>query len=166
MAESVITVSLITIACVICATMLIAAIYPAMNRASSSVTATTDQLGDRIETSIEIIEKAKDSSDSSKCYVWVKNIGSSRIAKIDTSDIFFGETGAFQRLTYSDPLSGKSWNYDIMGGDGDDRWDPKETLRITIENVDTINAGEGHEYFVKLTLYNGESAEGVFSFSE
>jgi len=52
-----------------------------------------------------------------------------------------------------------------MGDDTDDWWDPKETLEITIENVDTINAGAGYEYYVKMILYNGESAEDVFSFS-
>ena len=165
MAESVITVSIITVACVVCATMLISALYPAMDRASSSATVTAEAMGDRITTDIEIIEKAKDSSDSSKCYIWIKSIGSVTIDGIDSADLFFGETGEFTRMSYSDPLSGNSWKYSIVGGDGDDRCDPKETLEINIENVDTINAGAGYEYYVKIILYNGESAEDVFSFS-
>lgn len=165
MAESVITASIITVACVVCATMLISALYPAMDRASSSAIVTAEAMGDRITTAIEIIEKAKDSSDSSKCYIWIKNIGSATIDGIDSVDVFFGETGEFTRMSYSDPLSAKSWNYDLLGGDGDDRWDPKETLEINIENVDTINAGAGYEYYVKIIIYNGESAEDVFSFS-
>ena len=168
MAESVITVSIITVACVVCATMLISALYPAMDRASSSATVTAEAMGDRITTSIEIIEKAKDSSDSSKCYIWLKNTGSVTIDSIASADVFFGETGEFTRMSYKDPFSvvpSHEWNYDIVGGDGDDRWDPKETLEINIENVDTINAGAGYEYYVKFILYNGESAEDVFSFS-
>ena len=163
MAESVITVSIITVACVVCATMLISALYPAMDRASSSAIVTAEAMGDRITTAIEIIEKAKDSSDSSKCYIWIKNTGSVTIEGIDSADLFFGETGEFTRMSYSDPLSAKSWNYDLLGGDGDDRWDPKETLEINI--TDTISIETGEYYYVKIILYNGESAEDVFSFS-
>jgi archaellum component FlaG (FlaF/FlaG flagellin family) len=68
MAESVITVSIITIACVICATMLVSAIYPAVNRATSSVVSSSAKLGDRIETSVDIIAEANESSYE---YVWV-----------------------------------------------------------------------------------------------
>ena len=160
MAESVITVSIITVACVVCATMLISALYPAMDRASSSATATAEAMGDRITTDIEIIEKA---NSGSICTIWVKNIGSSTIDRIDSTDVFFGRTGGFTRMSYSDSLSGQSWNYDIMGDDTDDRWDPKETLRINIDNGSQIDTGV--DYYVKIILYNGESAEDVFSFS-
>jgi len=153
MSESVITSSIITIACVVCATMLITTLYPAMDRASSSVTATAEAMGDQIRTDIEIIEKAKNTGNS-ECYIWIKNIGSATIDNIDTMDVFFGETGEFTRMT-DDKL-----DYDPVDGDGDDRWDPKETLKITI--TDTISTGV--DYYVKIILYNGESAEDVFSF--
>ena len=165
MAGSTISVSIITIACVVCATMLVTTLYPAMDRASSSVTATAEAMGDQIRTDIEIIEVAKDSSDITKCYIWVKNIGSSTVAKIgSTMDVFFGETGDFTRMSYKDPpISTGEWTYTPEGGDSDARWDPKETLKITINNSSEII--KDVDYYVKIILYNGESAEDVFSFS-
>jgi len=91
MSEAAITTAIITIACVICAVMLISAIYPAMHRATSSVITTSAKLGERIETSVEIVAEANETSYE---YVWVKNTGSSQLAPsdIECSDIFFGET--------------------------------------------------------------------------
>jgi len=170
MAGSAISVSIITIACIVCATMLVTVLYPAMNRASSSVTLTAEAMGDQIRTDIEIIEIANDTDASQppyKCYIWVKNIGSSTIDKISSStDVFFGATSNFTRMDYDSDISdSKSWNY-IECSDADGRWVPKETLKIHINNgtkvTDQINAGK---YYVKIILYNGESAEDVFSFS-
>jgi len=143
--------------------MLISVLYPAMDRASSSVTLTAEAMGDQIRTDIEIIEEAKVSN--SRCDIWVKNIGSSTIDKLDsTIDLFFGGTSDFTRMSYKDPLdSGKSWNYNECGVE-DGRWVPKETLKINIENGTGNEITKGYCY-VKIILYNGESAEDVFSFT-
>ena len=162
MSGSVISVSIITIACVVCATMLISTLYPAMDRASSSVTLTAEAMGDQIRTDIEIIEEAKDTDDVTKCYIWVKNTGSSTIDKLDsTIDLFFGGTSDFTRMSYiKDNLVSESWNYNECG-DVDGRWVPKETLKFNIKNGSDNSNGD---CYVKIILYNGESAEDVFSF--
>lgn len=158
MSESVITVAIITIACVICATMLVSAIYPAVNRASSSVISSSAKLGERIETSIEIIAEGNQSLYE---YVWVKNTGSSPIPQIENSDIFFGEIGNFQRITFnSSLLATPSWNYSIENDDGNGRWNVGETVKITIKSSSEITAGD---YYVKIVLYNGVSDEEKFS---
>ena len=158
MTETAITTAIITIASVICVCMLINAIYPAMHRATSSVVATSEKLGDRIETSIDIIEEANQSSYE---YVWVKNTGSSEIAQIENSDVFFGEINDFQRITFNSTLSvTPSWNYSIDNDDGDGRWDIGETLNITINSSSEITAGD---YYVKIIVYNGISDEDKFS---
>jgi len=158
MSGSVISVSIITIASVVCATMLISVLYPAMDRASSSVTLTAEAMGDQIRTDIEIIEKANNTGNT-ECYIWVKNTGSSTIDKLDsTIDLFFGGTSDFTRMTYADA---PGWIYNECGVE-DGRWVPKETLKITITDTDKISTGN---CYVKISLYNGESAEDVFSFS-
>jgi archaellum component FlaG (FlaF/FlaG flagellin family) len=157
MAESVITASIITIACVICAGMLVSAIYPAVNRATSSVVSTSAKLGERIETSIEIIEEA---NTSQYAYIWVKNTGASEISEIEKSDVFFGPIKDFQRIPYNSTLSSTpSWNYSIENDDNDQRWDIGETLNITIKSSG-ITSGD---YYVKIVLYNGVSDEDKFS---
>ena len=158
MSEAAITTAIITIACVICAGMLVSAIYPAMNRATSSVVTTSEKLGDRIETSIDIIAEANQSSYE---YVWVKNTGSSEIPQIESSDVFFGEIDEFQRIPFDSSLSLiPSWSYSIENDDGDGRWDIGETLNITINSSSVITAGD---YYVKIIVYNGISDEDKFS---
>ncbi len=158
MAEAAITTAIITIACVICAGMLISAIYPAVNRATSSVISTSEKLGERIETSINIIAEANQSSYE---YVWVKNTGASEIPQIENSDVFFGEINDFQRIPFNSSLSvTPSWNYSIENDDGDGRWDVGETLNITINYSSEITTGD---YYVKIIVYNGIADEETFS---
>ncbi len=161
MSEAAITTAIITIACVICAVMLISAIYPAMHRATSSVITTSAKLGERIETSVEIVAEANETSYE---YVWVKNTGSSQLAPsdIECSDIFFGETGNFQRLSYDADLApAPCWNYSIENdNNGNGRWDTGETVKITINCSSNIGSGD---YYFKIVLYNGVSDEDTFS---
>jgi len=158
MSEAAITTAIITIACVICAGMLISAIYPAVNRATTSVISTSEKLGEQIETSIDIIAEANQSSYE---YVWVKNTGSSEIPQIEKSDVFFGKINDFQRIPFDSSLSvTPSWNYSIENDDGDGRWDIGETLNITINSSATLTAGD---YYVKVIVYNGVSDEEKFS---
>ena len=161
MSEAAITTAIITIACVICAVMLISAIYPTMHRATSSVITTSAKLGERIETSVEIIAEANETSYE---YVWVKNTGSSQLAPSDIvcSDIFFGETGNFQRLSYDADLApAPCWNYSIENDNNrNGRWDTGETVKITINCSSNIGSGD---YYFKIVLYNGASDEDTFS---
>lgn len=157
MSEAAISTAMITIACVVCASLLASAIFPAANRATSAVVSSSTQLGERIETSIEIITEA---NDTSQAYIWVKNIGSSEISRIDSSDVFYGKINEFQRIPYNPTLSvTPSWNYSLENDDGDGRWDVGETLKITI-TTSGITAGD---YHVKMVLYNGISDEDKFS---
>ncbi|MGB2726892.1 MAG: hypothetical protein WBD09_00245 [Halobacteriota archaeon] len=158
MSEAAITTAIITIACVICAGMLVSALYPAMHRATSSVVVTSEKLGDRIETSIDIIAEANQSSYE---YVWVKNTGSSEIPQIESSDVFFGKIDEFQRIPFDSSRSViPSWNYSIENDDGNGRWNIGETLNITIHTSTSITAGD---YYVKIIVYNGISDEDKFS---
>lgn len=160
MSESVITVSIITIACVVCAAMLVNAIFPEVNRATSSVISSSANLGERIETSVDIIAEANESSYE---YVWAKNIGTSQLAasQIEKSDIFFGKVGHFQRISYNASLSSAPcWKYTIENDNGNNRWDTGETVNITIDFGSEITTGD---YYVKIVLYNSISDEDTFS---
>ncbi|MBE0516096.1 MAG: hypothetical protein IBX41_01725 [Methanophagales archaeon] len=161
MSETAITTAIITIACVICAGMLISAIYPAMHRATSSVISTSEKLGERIETSIDIIAEATNDT-SQHAYIWVKNIGASEIPQVENSDVFFGKINEFQRIPFNSSPSAPApcWSYVIENDDGNQRWDVGETLKITINSSTPLTSGN---YYVKIILYNGVSAEDKFS---
>jgi len=161
MAESVITVSIITIACVISATMLVSAVYPAVNRATTSMVSTNQLLTERIQTGCEIIAEA---NNSSYAYIWVKNTGSRAIPQIDKSDLFFGELNNFRRIPFDSACTAASspcWNYHIENDNNDnDKWDVGETINITINNGEELTPGE---YYIHIVLYNGISDEDRFS---
>jgi hypothetical protein len=158
MSEAAITTAIIAIASVICAGMLVSAIYPAANRATSSVIATSTKLGERIETAIDIIAEANETSHAS---IWVKNTGSSEIPQIASSDVFFGGIHTFQRIPYDeDRTPAPCWNYSLDNDDGDGRWDVGETLCVVINSSTPIAAGD---YYVKVIVYNGISDEDTFS---
>lgn len=157
MSETVITTAMITIACVVCASMLVSAIFPTLHRASSSVVSSSTLLGERMETSIDIIAET---NDTSQAYIYVKNIGASSITQIDSSDIFFGKTNDFQRIPYNATLSiTPSWNYAIENDGGNGKWDGGETVNITIA-TSGITTGD---YYVKMILPNGISTEDTYS---
>ena len=160
MAQNVITTALLTIACVVCATMFITAIYPPLTDGVSSLISTTTNLCEKIETSFKIIEE---SNERSREYIWIKNTGTSPILAIENSDIFFGEIDDFHRIPY-DKRQGEvpSWNYMMENDDGNERWDPGETIKIGIRYLRHREIPEG-TYYVKIILYNGVSTQDTFS---
>jgi archaellum component FlaG (FlaF/FlaG flagellin family) len=140
--------------------MFITAIYPPLTDGISSLISTTTNLCEKIETSIKIIEESNDRSSE---YIWVKNTGSSPIPVIENSDIFFGEINDFQRIQYDERQRHvPSWNYVIENDDGNERWDPGETIQIEIKYLRYREPPKG-DYYVKMILYNGISAEDTFS---
>jgi flagellar protein FlaG len=160
MSSEVITVSMITIACIICAAVLVTAVFPEINRATSSVISSSAKLGERIETSVDIIAEANESSYE---YVWAKNTGTAQLAEtqIERTDVFFGETDNFRRMTYDATLSSAPcWKYSIENDNGNNRWDIAETINITIDYGSAITAGD---YYVQIVLYNGISDADTFS---
>lgn len=159
MSETVLTTAIITIACVICAGMLLSAIYPAVHRATSSAIKSSAKLGDRIETSLDIIAVA---NDTQHLYIWVKNTGASEIPQVEHSDIFFGKVNEFMRVPFnaSPSAPSPSWRYTIENDDGDTNWDIGETLNITLSAANPFTAGD---YYLKIVLYNGISDEERFS---
>ena len=160
MSSEVITVSMITIACIICAAVLVTAVFPEINRATSSVISSSAKLGERIETSVDIIAEA---NELSYVYVWAKNTGTAQLAEtqIERTDVFFGETDNFRRMTYDATLSSAPcWKYSIENDNGNNRWDIAETINITIDYGSAITAGD---YYVQIVLYNGISDADTFS---
>ncbi|MBU4491243.1 MAG: hypothetical protein KKD69_02150, partial [Euryarchaeota archaeon] len=81
--------------------------------------------------------------------------GSKKIASslIEKTDVFFGATGNFKFIPYN-----AGWNYTIVNGDGDNDWDPSETLHISINS--TTPKGE---YYVGIVLYNSIAVSDYFS---
>lgn len=117
-----------------------------------------DTVDERMKSRINIVHAAN-TADRLSIYIWVKNVGSTKIAPVDDCDIFFGQEDDFARIPGAAEALGGSpnWDYEIEKGD---QWDPKVTVKITITY--TVDPGAG-TYYIKVVLPNGITEEYYFT---
>lgn len=148
-----VTILLIT-AGVVCCGVVFNAVYPAIGRSSGAMVTMASKIDDRIKSQIKIVQVA---DQGNEVFIWVKNVGATRIGSIEQSDIFFGKEGNFSRIAYGETGSSKPyWDYII---ENDTEWVPTATLKVTIH----LEAAPSGAYFLKVTIPNGISDEYQFS---
>ncbi len=158
--DKAITTALLIIAGVVCTIFIFNAVYPMVNRSSQAMISMTDTMDDRMKSRISIVHVAS-AADRQTSYVWVKNVGSTRIYNIEKCDIFFGQEGNFARIPYEGD-AGETyprWSYDIENGT---EWVNNVTVKFTITY--DIDPGSG-TYYVKVVIPNGIEASDFFSVS-
>jgi len=133
-------------------------IYPMVNRSSQAMVSMADTIDERMKSRINIVHAAN-SSNRTSVYVWVKNVGTTRIVSVEESDIFFGQENDFARIPYVDDAGGgyPRWEYTL---ENDTEWLTSATLKITITYDADPGAGT---YFTKVIIPNGISDEYYFS---
>ncbi len=156
--DKAVTTALLIIAGVVCMIFVFNSVYPMVNRSSQAMVSMADTIDDRMKSRINIVHVAN-SSDRQTVYVWIKNVGSSRIIDVDESDLFFGQEDDFSRISYVDDAGGSypRWEYTI---ENDTEWLSSATLKITISYNADPGAGT---YFIKYIIPNGISDEYYFS---
>jgi len=127
--------------------------YPAISTSSGAVTSATSQVSDRIESRIDIIQVA---DNSTQVEAWIKNTGTTRILSVTRCDVFYGPEGDFARIPYGSG-SPSYWTYQLEGGETE--WGPAVTLRLTIHLSSPISTGT---YIFKVVLPNGISDSTTF----
>lgn len=156
--DKAITTALLVIAGVICIMFVFNSVYPAVNRSSQAMVSMSDTLNDRMKSRINIVH-ASNSENRTTVYVWIKNVGSTRIVDVESSDLFFGQETDFARIPFTDdaPASYPQWDYEI---ENSELWDKSATLKITITYSTDPGAGT---YFIKMIIPNGIADEFYFS---
>jgi len=167
---------LLTIAGVIAAVAVMNAVFPAVTRSSSALTAASSTVDERIKTNISVVQSVGEldsggsfvdtnSNSLFDFYVWVKNVGDVTVPAVNEVDVFFGEPGSIVRIPYTDdsPSTYPNWTYAVEGG-GD--WDVSSTVRIEVRFDDgcpgACSQPQG-TYFVRVVTPNGVPAESYFS---
>ena len=146
---------LLLISGIVCSVVVFNAVYPAIYRCSGAMVTIAGRIDDQIKSQIEIVQAADEGAD---VFIWVKNVGATRISPIEQSDVFFGEEGNFSRITYGEAGSPKPyWDYII---ENDTEWVPTATLKVTIHLAQAPPSGT---CFVKIVIPNGISDEYQFS---
>ena len=156
--DKAVTTALLIIAGVICMVFVFNSVYPMINRSSQAMVSMADTIDERMKSRINIVHAAN-SANRSSVYLWVKNVGSSRIVAIEESDVFFGQSDNFSRIAYVDDAGGgyPRWQYTL---ENDTEWKTGATLKITI----TYDTDPGAAtYSAKIIIPNGISDEYFFS---
>ena len=155
--EKAITTALLIIAGVICMVFVFNSVYPMINRSSNAMVSMADTIDERMKSRINIVHAANTANRTS-VYLWVKNVGTTRIVGMDGMDIFFGQETDFERIPYVDYAEGgyPQWSYIV---ENDTEWLTSATLKITISYDADPGAGT---YFSKVIIPNGIADEYYF----
>ena len=162
---------MLTVAGIAAAAAVLNAILPALSRSSGAVTTASAKVDDRLKSDIEVVHAVgeldscgsfSDTNGNGKfdIFIWVKNVGSSRMFSIAQSDVFLGKTGDFTRIPNEEDVQSSvfpRWSYSI---ENDTEGGPKATLKITVTYDSTQSQGN---YDIKVTIPNGVSDDCFFS---
>jgi len=152
--DKAITTALLIIAGVVCMIFVFNSVYPMVNRSSQAMVSMSEQIDERMKSRINIVHAAN-SANRTSVYLWVKNVGTQRITNINESDLFFGPSDNFSRISYVDDAEGgyPQWIYSL---ENDTEWQTSATLKITITYSSDPGAGT---YYSKFIIPNGISDE-------
>lgn len=150
--------------------LLFNAVYPAVVESSAAMSIMTNRADERLRSQVEIIHATGEldgtgwwqdvnSNGMFDTFIWIKNIGSTRIIAVEQMDLFFGPEGNFARIPHQSQASG-SYPYWTWQVENANEWTPTATIRLTIHYGAPLGTGR---YFFKLTLPNGVSSENFFS---
>jgi archaellum component FlaG (FlaF/FlaG flagellin family) len=161
--DKVISTVLLIIVSMILVMLLFNAAYPAVLQGSDAIINMADRADERMKSQISIIHASGELDSTGfwqdtngdgqfEVFLWVKNVGSTRLTALQQSDLFFGPEGNFAHISY-DTSSYPYWTSEVENAA---EWTPTATLKITIHYGVPLTSGR---YFVQMTLPNGVSAE-------
>jgi hypothetical protein len=167
---------LLTIAGILSAVAVFNAIYPAVTRSSSAVSAASARVNDRLKSGIEIVHAVgeldssgafQDTNGNGKFdfFVWVKNVGDITIDAVTDTDLFLGQTGSFSRIpNETDVLTNIYPRWSVSYENGGTEWGIRGTIKMTVTyDSPPDSAPSQGTYDVKVVIPNGLSDEHFFS---
>jgi archaeal flagellar protein FlaG len=149
------TTAMFLITAVIAAGVLINAVFPVVYTMAGTFQSATHESDQRLRKDFKIVTTF---AKSSTVQVWMKNVGTQRIplSDIKKSDVFCGEEGNFGRLSYivTNPApASDQWTEVISDLNGNDYWDPGETLQVYAQPSKMPSSGNG--VYFQFVLPNG-----------
>ncbi len=154
MASAVFTEAILIVASVIIAAGLAGVVMTKVGTFQSTFTQTTENQKQTILTNIKIIYAQNPTSTSVNA--WVKNIGTYSITNTQNIDVYFGQTGAMQRIPYDTDSTSWTFSSPVIS------WDKANTVQINISNLPTIQCSSVYE--LQVTTPNGVSDEYFATF--
>jgi archaellum component FlaG (FlaF/FlaG flagellin family) len=169
--DKVLSTILLVVAAVICVTLVINAVYPAITSSSGALSSVSARMNERIKSQIDIIHATGEldsdgvwqdtnSNGYFDVFVWVKNIGTEEILDVKRCDVFLNNNQTvWAWIPHNYYASGEypQWDYEIENGT---EWGIATTTRIEISYESPLSSGE---YRIKVLIPNGVSDEYYFS---
>lgn len=162
---------MLTIAGVAAAGAILNAVFPLVSRSARAVVTASASVDDRLKSDIAIVhavgelDSGGSFSDTNgnglfDIFLWVKNVGDTRILTISDTDLFLGPKGSFTRIPHETEVQAgvyPRWNSTI---ENDTEWGPKATIKVTV----TYSSAQAQaNYDSKVVIPNGVSDEYFFS---
>ena len=102
---------MLTIAAVAAAAAIFNAVFPALSRSTGAIVQAGASVDDRLKSDIEIVHVVgeldsagafADTNSNAKfeIFIWVKNVGTTRIVDEKAIDLFLGQPGSFIRIPH------------------------------------------------------------------
>ncbi len=169
--DKVLSTVLLVVAAVVCVTLVINAVYPAIMSSTGAIGSASARMNERMRSQIEIIHAAGEldedgvwqdtnSNNYFDLFVWVKNIGAEPVVDVERCDVFLsGNQTIWAWIPHADYAEGQfpQWDYAIENGA---EWGPTTTLRIEISYESPLPSGQ---YRVKTLIPLGISDDYYFS---
>ena len=156
MGSAVITEAILLIASVIIAGGLAGVVMTKVGTFQSTFTQTTENQKQTVLTNIKILYAQSPSPNSVNA--WVKNVGTYSITNTQNIDVYFGQTGAMQRIVYNAGGLLPSWTFATPVTS----WDKANTVQINMSNLSSISCGSVYE--LQVTTPNGVSDDYFVTF--
>lgn len=161
-----ITTALLIVISMIMAMMLFNVAFPAIIEGGDAIANMAHRTEDRMRSQITIIHATGELDSNGfwqdtngngdfDVFIWVKNVGSSRIVAVERLDIFFGPEGNFTRIPHQS-VAGGSYPYWTGQVENAAEWTPTATLQIDIHYNITLSSGR---YFTKVIAPTGVDDE-------
>ena len=157
MASSVMTEAILIIASIVVATSIAGVVMSQVGTFESTFTATSEAQKNEMLTKLKVIHVMRNTTASPPTLeIWTKNIGIDPITAPTSIDVYFGESGAAQRIPYS--ASG-----------GEDTW-KFQSVPTIIQKMDTFQIkitdtqlAAGKTYVIRVSAPNGVYSDYVLS---
>ncbi len=160
--DKTITTAFMVIVSVVASVMVFNALYPAIVQSNNAMIVMKTRLDDRLQSEVEIIHASGELDGTGtwqdvngdgrfNSFIWVKNIGASRISALERIDLFYGPEGNFSRIPHQNNAGG-SFPYWTATVENDTDWNPTATLKITIHYNSTLASGR---YYIRIVTPNG-----------
>ena len=169
--DKVLSTVLLVVAAVVCVTLVINAVVPAITSSTGSLGSAAARMGENKRSQVEIIlataelDEAGNWTDTDDdgyfdVFIWVKNVGTESVRDIERCDIFLdGNQTVWAWIPHLDYANNTfpQWDYEIVNGTV---WSTAITLKIEIDYQSPLAIGE---YHVRTLIPNGISDDYYFS---